>query len=647
MEGSFDNDITNGLEKIRSNTAKSPEGKIYERLYHHNQEFLTLKQEYLTPLVLAGVKNKGSYYVGGSNLKHNDRKQIKKANKDVSAQKLEHGREEEYDDISEGGERGGTALADDWQHIKKLDFENKALTRFIINDRINGGGVGGERSIVNNGKCKIGEGKCSEHNDGDGGDDDDNGEDDSNYETERKKNETKKNSDVSWEKRNKLDEIKTRNTKVMQSMSGHRKQQRMSRHLNQAKGHKEEAEQGELKYFHVQDLSLSRNFLTEQKIRLVSPSKKVAIKARNIDLSFNKIHQLTPAFTLQLAAYFEHGPNDHKMQKMYKYTEEIDIVKSPNETSESYTNYDSHIGNYEHRTNRYYSDSNTNKDYKDQHEGSFKATDADVSDLKAVELRSLNLSHNVVEEILEGTFHQKEAFNNLQHIDLSFNKLVSLRNCSFINLQSLRTLNLSHNFLTTIHPFAFTSVLEGFSSGPSDGSASDQIGEDYGGVMNDLDHICTNLPSINTADESHDDDDIDGGYNDDVLSASSDDEIYSNAESDGKNRKRKIEQVNQEYQKDYNDDGNRKENSAEDTSSDVYEPPKLATASFISRPHYCSRHQWPRLQMVDLSHNHLKNLEEAIFRGALCVVKHLRLNHNHLEHLPRWVCVLEGLQWMD
>jgi len=47
--------------------------------------------------------------------------------------------------------------------------------------------------------------------------------------------------------------------------------------------------------------------------------------------------------------------------------------------------------------------------------------------------------------------------------------------------------------------------------------------------------------------------------------------------------------------------------------------------------------RWPSLEVVDISHNALRTLNEATFQRALCGVRVLRLGHNRIGHLPRYV----------
>lgn len=51
----------------------------------------------------------------------------------------------------------------------------------------------------------------------------------------------------------------------------------------------------------------------------------------------------------------------------------------------------------------------------------------------------------------------------------------------------------------------------------------------------------------------------------------------------------------------------------------------------------CSLNRWPALELLDLSHNSLTGIRESTFRKALCGVRELRLGHNRIAHLPRYV----------
>ena len=64
-----------------------------------------------------------------------------------------------------------------------------------------------------------------------------------------------------------------------------------------------------------------------------------------------------------------------------------------------------------------------------------------------VELRTLKLSNNGIDDISVGWFNQ---LSFLEHLDLSSNRLTNLPYHIFHNLSHLRTLDVSNNFLTTI-----------------------------------------------------------------------------------------------------------------------------------------------------------------------------------------------------
>lgn len=51
----------------------------------------------------------------------------------------------------------------------------------------------------------------------------------------------------------------------------------------------------------------------------------------------------------------------------------------------------------------------------------------------------------------------------------------------------------------------------------------------------------------------------------------------------------------------------------------------------------CSLNRWPALELLDLSHNSLTGIRESTFRRALCGIRELRLGHNRIAHLPRYV----------
>jgi len=67
----------------------------------------------------------------------------------------------------------------------------------------------------------------------------------------------------------------------------------------------------------------------------------------------------------------------------------------------------------------------------------------EVPNIHAV--RSLNLSHNEISLLHPNNF---KALTALQHLDLSFNKISIIRPNTLKNLTQLRTLNLSHNYMT-------------------------------------------------------------------------------------------------------------------------------------------------------------------------------------------------------
>lgn len=59
----------------------------------------------------------------------------------------------------------------------------------------------------------------------------------------------------------------------------------------------------------------------------------------------------------------------------------------------------------------------------------------------------------------------------------------------------------------------------------------------------------------------------------------------------------------------------------------------------------CEGRTWSRLQTIDLSHNQLRNLDDAVFMGSLCGVRQLLLGYNRIGRLSRYI--LEQLRRLE
>ena len=73
------------------------------------------------------------------------------------------------------------------------------------------------------------------------------------------------------------------------------------------------------------------------------------------------------------------------------------------------------------------------------------------------DFRSVEVSESGVDELGSGVFDGRRLWR-LEHVDLSTNNLTKIVNGSFINLASLKTLNLSHNAIRYIAPHAFANT---------------------------------------------------------------------------------------------------------------------------------------------------------------------------------------------
>ena len=245
--------------------------------------------------------------------------------------------------------------------------------------------------------------------------------------------------------------------------------------------------------------------------------------------------------------------------------------------------------------NRYATISNENNiryNHNTPTEPSIKLIDESFYDFAIYnsELLALNLSHNGLHFISPNSFHHSEAFFNLQHLDLSSNNLKTLSKCTFVDLFNLKTLNLSQNSLLTIHPFAFVST-----AFVSLGDNDNPLSADF------IDNLCL-----------REEDNI---------------EDY--------NFNFKTKPQTEFYNEFMND------TTLNDMASALKEYEE--EGSQVVTPQYCSTHKWTHLSVIDLSHNRLESLQELLFKGALCGMKHLYLHHNRLRHLPRYVCTIGEL----
>lgn len=74
-------------------------------------------------------------------------------------------------------------------------------------------------------------------------------------------------------------------------------------------------------------------------------------------------------------------------------------------------------------------------------------------------LRSLDLSRNRIEAIAPHTFHHADAWNKLERLNISANRVKRLENCTFVNLFQLTSLDLSYNLLEEVWPESFATVV--------------------------------------------------------------------------------------------------------------------------------------------------------------------------------------------
>lgn len=70
------------------------------------------------------------------------------------------------------------------------------------------------------------------------------------------------------------------------------------------------------------------------------------------------------------------------------------------------------------------------------------------------DFRSVDVSASGVDDLSSGVFDGRRM-SRLEDVNLSMNNLTKIINASFVNLASLKALNLSHNFIRYIAPHAF------------------------------------------------------------------------------------------------------------------------------------------------------------------------------------------------
>ena len=85
---------------------------------------------------------------------------------------------------------------------------------------------------------------------------------------------------------------------------------------------------------------------------------------------------------------------------------------------------------------------------------------------RASPLRVFNASRNRISGIDVGLFDRKSG-RKLEHLDLSFNRLGRIENATFVDLYELRSVNLSHNVIADIDVGAFTLTSDDEESGPA------------------------------------------------------------------------------------------------------------------------------------------------------------------------------------